>query len=138
MLSAIAFLELKQTMGTARPKVRLTSVADAAATAHRAARAARPGVRGVSLVCAREMEQELAIESMAPRLTTWYRRAAMTAETGRLRITLDERLTFCRPQNVVASAPRSRQPRTTSSRLDPRGSSRSSTGAIGPSGWPGR
>ena len=37
---------------------------------------------------------------MAPRLTTWYRRAAMTAESGRVRITLDERLTFCRPQNV--------------------------------------
>jgi hypothetical protein len=46
------------------------------------------------------MEQELAMATMAPRLTTWYRRAAMSAESGRLRITLDERLTFCRPQHV--------------------------------------
>src|SRR4029434_6880698 len=30
----------------------------------------------------------------------WYRRASMTAESGRLRITLDERLTFCRAQTV--------------------------------------
>jgi hypothetical protein len=37
---------------------------------------------------------------MAPRLTTWYRRASLTAESGRLRITLDERLTFCRAQIV--------------------------------------
>ena len=35
---------------------------------------------------------------MAPRLTTWYRRAALTAESGRIRITMDERLTFCHPQ----------------------------------------
>jgi hypothetical protein len=46
------------------------------------------------------LSQQLAIASMAPRLTTWYRRASMTAESGRLRITLDERLTFCRPQIV--------------------------------------
>ena len=37
---------------------------------------------------------------MAPRLTTWYRRACMTAEAGRVRITLDEHLTFCRPQQI--------------------------------------
>jgi len=46
------------------------------------------------------LEAELATPSIAPRLTTWYRRASLTAESGRLRITLDERLTFCRPQIV--------------------------------------
>ena len=44
------------------------------------------------------IQQELRHPTMAPRLTTWYRRAALTAESGRIRITLDERLTFCRPQ----------------------------------------
>jgi SPX domain protein involved in polyphosphate accumulation len=37
---------------------------------------------------------------MAPRLTTWYRRACLTGEGGRVRITLDEHLTFCRPQTL--------------------------------------
>ena len=44
------------------------------------------------------IQQELRSPTMAPRLTTWYRRAALSAESGRIRITMDERLTFCRPQ----------------------------------------
>ena len=54
---------------------------------------------------------------MAPRLTTWYRRASMTAESrGALRITLDERLTFCRAADHGRHRRRGRaQPGATSS-----------------------
>jgi hypothetical protein len=101
VLSAIACLELKQTMGTARSKVRL----QASPTLLRRLVDLRgqrdPALASLEPLSAlATMEQELATATMAPRLTTWYRRAAMTAESGRLRITLDERLTFCRPQNV--------------------------------------
>jgi hypothetical protein len=101
VLSSIACLELKQTVGTARSKVRL----QASPTLLRRLIELR-GQRDTAIASLEPlsalatMEQELAIATMAPRLTTWYRRAAMTAESGRLRITLDERLTFCRPQNV--------------------------------------
>jgi hypothetical protein len=46
------------------------------------------------------VRRELRHPTMAPRLTTWYRRVCMSAEDGRVRITLDERLRFCRPQLI--------------------------------------
>ena len=46
------------------------------------------------------LEKELALPGMASCLTIWYRRASMIAESGCVRITLDERLTFCRAQIV--------------------------------------
>jgi len=101
VLSALACLELKQNAGTARSKVRL----QATPTLLRQLIEQR-GLRDAAfdslepLSALATLERELAIPSMAPRLTTWYRRASMTAESGRLRITLDERLTFCRAQIV--------------------------------------
>jgi hypothetical protein len=101
VLSSTACLELKQNTGTARSKVRL----QASPTLLRLL-IERRGLRDPAFVSLEPLsalatlQNEFAIPTIAPRLTTWYRRAAMTAESGRLRITLDERLTFCRPQIV--------------------------------------
>jgi VTC domain-containing protein len=101
ILSSIACLELKQNAGTARSKVRLQ--ATPTLLRHLIERRGQHDAEVASLEplsALATLAQQLAIPSMAPRLTTWYRRAAMNAESGRLRITLDERLTFCRPQIV--------------------------------------
>jgi hypothetical protein len=101
VLSAIACLELKQTMGTARSKVRLQASPTLLRRLIELRGQRDPAVASLEPLSAlATMEQQLAIPTMAARLTTWYRRASMTAESGRLRITLDERLTFCRPQHV--------------------------------------
>jgi hypothetical protein len=102
VLSGISYLELKQNAGTSRSKVRIS---------------APPAVlRGIlqggaqgddvaaevaqlePLAALRAIQEELATGTLAPRLTTWYRRTCMTGEGGRVRITLDENLTFCRAQ----------------------------------------
>ena len=68
------------------------------------------------------IQQELGHPTMAPRLTTWYRRAALSAESGRIRITLDERLTFCRPQPAGVVGAEVAPTRATSSPRDLRAS----------------
>jgi len=101
VLSALACLELKQNAGTARSKVRLQASPTLLRQLieHRGQRdPAFAALEPLSALAA--LEKELALPGVAPRLTTWYRRASMTAESGRLRITLDERLTFCRAQIV--------------------------------------
>jgi len=101
ILSAIACLELKQNTGTARSKVRLQATPTLLRQLIEQHGDRNPAFASLEPLSAlATLAEELAIPSMAPRLTTWYRRAAMTAESGRLRITLDERLTFCRPQLV--------------------------------------
>jgi hypothetical protein len=101
VLSGTACLELKQNTGTARSKVRI----QASPTLLRQLIERRGHQDGSfaslePLSALATLGRELATPTIAPRLTTWYRRASMTAESGRLRITLDERLTFCRPQIV--------------------------------------
>jgi hypothetical protein len=101
ILSAIACLELKQNAGTARSKVRLQ--ASPTLLRHLIELRGRrdPSFESLEPLSAlATLGKELSIAGIAPRLTTWYRRASMTAESGRLRITMDERLTFCRAQIV--------------------------------------
>jgi hypothetical protein len=101
ILSPIACLELKQNAGTARSKVRLQ--ASPTLLRHLIERRGQrdPAFASLEPLSAlATLEKELSTSSIAPRLTTWYRRASMTAESGRLRVTLDERLTFCRAQVV--------------------------------------
>lgn len=103
VLSAVAFIELKQNIGAARSKVRLAASPDrlrrlietAGDEAPDLAPDAEPGALEV-------LREELRAPGIAPRLTTWYRRACFAAEDGRVRITLDENLKFCRPQRVTA------------------------------------
>lgn len=110
ILSGVAFVELKEHAGPSRRKVRL---------------AASPGEIAQMLVDREagpssnmtagqaELARELALPTMAPRLATWYRRLCLTADARRIRITLDENLTFCRPQPIgeagSLAAPRDRE-----------------------------
>lgn len=101
VLSNVAYIELKQNAGNARSKVRLS-----AAPALLRRLIERRGELDDDLLpleplsALTTIQNELRRPTMAPRLTTWYRRACLSAEEGRIRITLDERLTFCRPQHV--------------------------------------
>ncbi|HVV51427.1 MAG TPA: VTC domain-containing protein, partial [Polyangia bacterium] len=113
-LSGVAFIELKEHEGSARRKVRLAATpAEIAELVDRGGRAAvttaSPGAAAALAVIARE----LALPTMDARLATWYRRLCLTAEGRRVRITLDENLTFCRPQPIGApgavAAPQARE-----------------------------
>jgi hypothetical protein len=101
ILSSVACLELKQNAGTARSKVRLQATPTLLRLLIDQRGQRDPAFASLEPLSAlATLAHQLGLPTMAPRLTTWYRRAAMTAESGRLRITLDERLTFCRPQTV--------------------------------------
>jgi hypothetical protein len=107
--SGAAFLELKQNAGTARSKVRLF------ASPELLCRLLDPARGGEGRMDARldaidphsplaALEREMRTPGMAPRLTTWYRRVCLSAENGRVRITLDQNLTFYRPQPLGRAA----------------------------------
>jgi hypothetical protein len=99
VFSGSAFLELKQNAGTARSKVRLSASPELLCRLLDPARAADGRFDAIdprsSLAT---LEREIRTPGMAPRLTTWYRRVCLSAESGRVRITLDQNLTFYRPQ----------------------------------------
>jgi hypothetical protein len=99
LLSGLCFLELKEAAGAARQKVRFsTTSADLETIMGSAA-----GKGGISLRSRRApaipqaLQDELAAGGLRARLTTWYRRHSRSAEGGRVRITVDEELCFCRP-----------------------------------------
>jgi hypothetical protein len=75
ILFDVCYLELKQSAGGMRAKLRIPI----------RAQDAEPHLA------------RLADTTVLPQLTTWYRRSALTDEKERLRITLDESLTFCEP-----------------------------------------
>jgi hypothetical protein len=95
--SGVAFVELKEHDGPARRKVRLAA-SPAEIAQLLAEREAGPASH--MTVGQAELARELALATMAPRLATWYRRLCLTGDARRVRITLDENLTFCRPQPI--------------------------------------
>jgi VTC domain len=104
VLSGVAFIELKQHAGDARSKLRLGATPSEIARLVAARGALDPAAAPTSTLAA--IAHELALPTMAPRLATWYRRLCLTGEGRRVRITLDEYLTFCRPQPLgEAGAP---------------------------------
>jgi hypothetical protein len=109
ILSGVAFVELKEHDGPTRRKIRLAA-SPAEIAQLLADRNAGPS-SGMTAGQA-ELARELALATMAPRLATWYRRLCLTADARRVRITLDENLTFCRPQPLgdvgSLAAPRER------------------------------
>ena len=115
VLSGVAFIELKEHEGSARRKVRLA--ATPAEIAQLVGEHGRDGSgRALAAGAAAALEviaRELALPTMSSRLGTWYRRLCLTADGRRVRITVDENLTFCRPQPIglpgTAAAPRSRE-----------------------------
>jgi hypothetical protein len=99
VMSGICFLELKESAGFMRSKARFAAPADAIAEIIESG-----GERPVSwakmlgeLKTFQSILGYLREGRLKPRLTTWYRRAALTGEKGRVRVTLDEQIAFCRP-----------------------------------------
>ncbi len=110
VFSGIGYVELKQHLGASRSKVRLAATAaEIAALLSAPAEAGGAAVDGDPMAV---VARELAIPTMAPRLSTWYRRVCLTGEGPAVRLTLDEGLQFCRPQPLgragqpAAPAPR--------------------------------
>jgi hypothetical protein len=105
-LSGVCFLELKQTSGTARSKIRLSAPPPALARIIASGGRVSPDDPMLSVVeplaALDALGDELQTARMAPRLSTWYRRTCMTGEGGRVRITLDEGLLFSLPQPIGA------------------------------------
>jgi len=120
VLSGMCFLELKQSVGTTRSKIRLEAppavlqeildgrraasgpvVMPADAAAERAAESDGDGMEPLRAI--EVLRSELAAGRLAPRLSTMYRRTCMTGEGGRVRITLDEGLIFSLPQPIGAA-----------------------------------
>jgi hypothetical protein len=102
VFSGVGFIELKQHLGTARSKFRLAATATEIASLVRDPEGAIEAALVAGLydepVCI--VARELALPTMAPRLSTWYRRVCLTVPGEALRITLDEGLQFCRPQPI--------------------------------------
>jgi hypothetical protein len=101
LLSGLCCIELKQSTGSARSKVRFSAPA----------RTLRRVLAGeaqfeidddspAQLMALATLRAELAAHRVAPCLTTWYRRTCLTGEDGRVRITLDQDLSFCPPQEL--------------------------------------
>jgi len=98
VFSGVGFIELKQHLGASRTKIRLAATSDEMATLlkdPRAAVAGAPANHPLTVVA-----RELAIPTMGPRLSTWYRRVHLVLPDAMVRLTLDEGLQFCRPQAV--------------------------------------
>jgi hypothetical protein len=104
VLSGSCFLELKQNAGTSRSKIRLEapSAVMQALLGGVSGSPPDPTLDSIEpLRAAGILRHELtAAGRMAPRLSTLYRRTCMSGEGGRVRITLDENLIFCRPQPI--------------------------------------
>jgi hypothetical protein len=101
VLSTLAFLELKQNSGADREKLRVT--APPAVLRRLIQRRTLPPLAEGGLALDGDLallQRALGAETLAPRLTTWYRRTCVTAEEKRVRITFDENLSFCRPRPV--------------------------------------
>ena len=105
-LSGITFLELKESAGPVRSKARFAAPADAIAEIIESG-GERPLAWAGML---RELQTFQSILGylkegrLKPRVTTWYRRAALSGAKGSLRVTLDESIAFCRPTLCVDPA----------------------------------
>jgi hypothetical protein len=106
VLSGVSFLELKQNAGATRSKVRFSAppaVIEWILEGRRGGALAGPALRDFvaeleQMSALAAIDRELAAAPVSPRLTTWYQRCGLTSERGRVRITLDQGLAFCRPQ----------------------------------------
>jgi len=111
VFSGVGFIELKQHLGASRTKIRLAATADEIAMLVKDPRVAVTGAPAEHPLTV--VARELAIPTMAPRLSTWYRRVHLVTPDAVCRLTLDEGLQFCRPQAVgragQAAAPTPRE-----------------------------
>jgi hypothetical protein len=89
-LTGLCVLELKETAGSRRAKVRY------AATPERIARILESGAPDGD--CPRELGEVFGAGPLTPCIATWYRRLAFSGADGGVRVTLDLDLAFCRPR----------------------------------------
>lgn len=101
VFSGVGFIELKQHLGASRAKVRLAASADEIAALLKDPRAALAGADDALANDPRAIvARELAVPTMAPRLSTWYRRVHLITPDMPVRLTMDEGLLFCQPQPI--------------------------------------
>jgi SPX domain protein involved in polyphosphate accumulation len=102
ILSALAFLELKTNNGSERTKFRITAASATLRLLIQRRELPFSEHGGVTLDGDLEtLRRALTAPTLAPRLTTWYRRTCLSAEDRRVRITYDENLSFCHPRPVA-------------------------------------
>lgn len=103
-LTGISFLEFKESAGTLRTTVRVGLPAERLARILRDGRldaetlrriAAMPEIGG--------LDGRVPANRLKPVLTTWYRRASLTCDAGRVRVTMDEDIRFCCPASLGRS-----------------------------------
>ena len=100
LLTGDCLLELKESLGNTRSKVRLhaspeiiTTLVDS--SGHEMPGTARGDSRAVEM-----LRSWLRRDRPRPRATTWYRRVARTGDAGNVRISVDRALFFARPESV--------------------------------------
>jgi hypothetical protein len=102
VLTGICFLEHKETAGLLRTKARFAAPPEVVAQMVDRQGEIDGAWQGwlAQIQAFQVIQQELREGRLAPRLTTWYRRVSLTGEAGRVRITLDEGIAFCRPTTI--------------------------------------
>jgi hypothetical protein len=104
LLTGLCFLELKQSAGTMRSKIRLAAPAR---TLERIVDGSFDAnvdldddIDDEGRIALATLRAEVAARRPVPCLTTWYRRSCLSGEEGRVRITLDQGLSFCDPHRL--------------------------------------
>jgi len=103
LLTGQCFLELKQSAGAVRTKLRLAAPRE---TLDRILDGSLDDGEALAILdddgqaALMALRAEIAARRPVPCLTTWYRRSSISGENGRVRITLDQGLSFCEPQRL--------------------------------------
>jgi len=105
LFTGLCFLELKQVRDSLRIKSRISAPPAVIAQVIEGRRHIDV-ISGWRLAPLRALARQLDAAQFAPRVSTWYRRACRTDETGRIRITLDADVLFCRPTPISAACRR--------------------------------
>lgn len=102
LLTGDCFLELKESAGTVRSKIRLAAPRYVLERIIEGSIDIDSGLDCLADAGAKNalaaLRAEIAARRPVPCLTTWYRRASLSGEDGRVRLTLDQGLSFCEPQ----------------------------------------
>jgi hypothetical protein len=98
-LSGVCVLELKESSGQIRSKARFRSPPHVIAHLVRHRGEAPLLLRQTldQMQALRALQACFSADLLTPRVTTWYRRASLSGEGGRVRVTLDEGIKFCKP-----------------------------------------
>jgi hypothetical protein len=96
-LTGLCFLEYKESAAGQRRKARLRIFPDDMAVILRDPQASLAAYRHRDMAAADVLLREMAGVTLVPQLMTWYRRQSLVDAGGRVRVTLDTEIAFCRP-----------------------------------------